>query len=306
MKRILLFAAMLIAALSLNAQVIYSDNFDSIPVGNFVASSINGWTTWSNLPGSAEDGKISNVQANSGSNSVMVSKDNDLVLTLGDSTSGKYQISLKIFIPTDSNGYFNLLHKFAGGSSEWSNELLFDVINGKMHLFVGGNDTAQANFTFNVWHTITYIIDMDWDFIQVQLDGSEVFSWDYSLDGSGNSGLIQIGGMDFYGYDINSDGKTKLYVDDIVFEKIINTSLKNIADNQSVKLFPSPAENTINLQTTKMMKSVKICDLSGSVVKEISVDAYNLQSDITELASGIYFAQINFGNSIAIRKFVKK
>jgi len=307
MKKILLFAAVFFAATVSYAQVILSDDFESYTPGAHMSQSdsIN-WTTWDNLPGSAEDGYISNVQASSGTNSLMISKDNDQVWLLGDSTSGKYEISLKIYVPADSCGYFNLLHKFAGGASDWSNEVLILPHDSTFRLYVGGNDTAHVVYTFDTWHSIVYSADIDADLMVLTFDGDTVFSWPFSLNGSGNTGVKQIGGMDFFGYDIYKTGNVRLYIDDVKFERYYPQGINNAFVETQVKLFPNPATDVVNIRTTREMKTAKVLDMSGSVVRTFDVNSRDLQIDVENLASGLYYVQINFGSSIAVRKMVVK
>ena len=65
MKKSLLVLLFLFAATSVMfAQtVVFSDNFDSYTAGSHLAQSNSAWTTWSNGPGTAEDGVISSTQA---------------------------------------------------------------------------------------------------------------------------------------------------------------------------------------------------------------------------------------------------
>lgn len=306
MKKFIILFWVSIIALSLSAQVIYSENFDSYTSGNKVALTVLGWTTWSNLPGSAEDGTITTLHSSSGNNSVAIGYNNDLIWKLGDSVSGKYEVSLKIFVPNDSAAYFNLLHNFNGNASEWSNEVMVYSQDSSLHLIVGGNDTAFVNFSFNTWNTVSYIIDTDFDFISFSLDGSVVFSWQFSLEGSGNISLNQIGAMDFFGYDIYQNGKTRLYIDDVKFEKIDNTSLNDLNLEFEFKIYPSPVMDNLNLESSKYIKTLKIFDINGSLIKNYKVEGLNFTKDISDLPTGYYYAQINFGNSIAVRKIIKE
>ena len=307
MKKVLLLMIAVFTVAIINAQVIQSNDFDSYTAGAHMAQSdsIN-WTTWSNLPGSAEDGYISSVQASSGTNSLMISKDNDQVWILGDSTTGKYELSFKIYVPADSTAYFNVLHKFAGGASEWSNECYILPHDSSFRLYVGGNDTAHILFTFDTWHTIKYGVDLSSDFVYMMYDTDTVFSWPWSLDGSGNTGLVQIGAMDFYGYDLYSAGNVRLYVDDVKFENIVNVATKDLKESSSLKMFPNPVSDVLNIRTSKTMKTAKILDMSGSVIKSYNVNDRNFQINVENLASGLYYIQMNFGTSIAVRKFVKR
>ncbi len=308
MKKVLLFMAALFTVAGLSAQVILSDDFESYTAGSHMAQSdtVN-WTTWSNAPGSAEDGYISNVQASSGSNSLMISKDNDQVWLLGDSSNtGKYEVSIKVYVPADSCGYFNLLHNFAGGSSEWSNEVLMLPHDSTFRLYVGGNDTAHVYFTFDEWHTVMYKIDLDNDMVTMMFDTTTVFSWPYSLTGSGTTGLKQISAMDFYGYDVYSAGNVRQYIDDVKFEKITTIGINEVMVKDNVKLYPNPASSVVNIRTAAVMKTAKVLDMSGSVVKTYKVNDNKVQIDVENLSSGLYYVQLNFGNAIAVRKLIVK
>ena len=52
--------------------VVFSDNFDNYTAGSYLAQTNPAWTTWNDLPGSAEDGVISNAQAASAPKSIFV------------------------------------------------------------------------------------------------------------------------------------------------------------------------------------------------------------------------------------------
>jgi hypothetical protein len=307
MRKLLLSMVAMVFTLAISAQVIYSESFDNFTAGSKVASVATNWTTWSNAPGGSEDGTISSVHANSGANSAMISLNNDLVLLLGDSTSGKYELSLEIYVPADSCAYFNVLHAFSGGSSEWSNDVYVLPHDSTFRLFVGGNDTADVAFTFDTWHEVKYIVDCNNDIVSMQLDGVEIFTWPWSLNaGTGTTGLNQIGGMDFYGYDIYSVGNYRLYIDDVKFENILTISAEDLNAFNQTKVFPTLATNQLNILSNQEVKTLKIIDTKGAVVSEYQVNDDNYSVEVSQLAAGLYYAQMNFGTSIAIRKFVKE
>ena len=113
MKKCLLSLLVLFAATSFAfAQtVVFSDNFDSYTAGVHLAQSNPAWTTWTNSPGSSEDGVISNAQAASAPNSLLVSGSVDQVFPFGNYTTGHYTVSFNMYIPSTGNGaYFNIQH----------------------------------------------------------------------------------------------------------------------------------------------------------------------------------------------------
>lgn len=210
MKKLsLLFLVVLVGVLSLNAQVLYNENFDSYTNGVKVAQTIGStwWTTWSNAPGGAEDAVISNSQSVSPSNSIYVSGTNDLVFKCGNKTSGRYQLSWKMFVPTGMCGYFNMLHVFNGSSSQWA----FEVF---IHNNVIDFDDYSTSFALNTWHDIKFIIDIDDDFATFFVDGTEFVSFPWT-DGSYN-GLAAI---NFYAGSYQTQ-TPQYYIDDLSLEQV--------------------------------------------------------------------------------------
>src|SRR2546423_868491 len=70
MKKITLI---LFAFMGMNIQAwsqSFSDNFDSYTAGAYLGVSSTSWKTWTSSPGGADDIKISNAKAKSGSNSL--------------------------------------------------------------------------------------------------------------------------------------------------------------------------------------------------------------------------------------------
>ncbi|MBI9035173.1 MAG: hypothetical protein JEZ03_11945, partial [Bacteroidales bacterium] len=101
-KGLLFFAAFLFMGWSAFAQTtVFEDNFDSYSSGDYLAEVGNSdfWTTWSNDPGSAEDGTISTEQTSSAPNSVLIQGTNDNLLLLGNKTTGVYDVNFKMYIP---------------------------------------------------------------------------------------------------------------------------------------------------------------------------------------------------------------
>ena len=75
----------------------------------------------------------------------------------------------------------------------------------------------------------------------------------------------------------------------------------NITKSSAVKLYPNPTHNILNVSSDQELKSLRVIDQNGRVVKEVK----NNSIDVSSLVSGIYFLQINNGNTIQIEKFIK-
>ena len=100
MKRtfLLILAIAFLGANSFAQSVIYQDDFEAYTVGDYLCTQTTAWTTWSNLPGTAEDAFISDDYASSPTKSVKIDGTTDLVLPLGDKQNGTYEVALSYFI----------------------------------------------------------------------------------------------------------------------------------------------------------------------------------------------------------------
>jgi len=217
MKKLYSLTLVLILSISMGyAQTtLFSDNFESYIAGSKLVQQApvgTAWTTWSNLPGSAEDPIVSNAQANGGVNSVKIAPNNDLVLNLYDKITGRYQIKMFAKIPTGKIGYFNVLQDFAGNNSLWGIEVYFNA-DGTGSVNAGGENSATFTYTQGTWMPISLIVDIDDDFATLYLNNSEVKSWIWSTGSMGSNALAKLDAIDFYGP--ATGGTAETYFDDI-------------------------------------------------------------------------------------------
>ncbi|MFZ0598636.1 MAG: T9SS type A sorting domain-containing protein, partial [Flavobacterium sp.] len=75
-----------------------------------------------------------------------------------------------------------------------------------------------------------------------------------------------------------------------------------------VLLYPNPAHETLQLQTTSPVTSIKITDINGKTVKELNLNKSNSinQINIEALKQGIYIIEANNGSEKFTQKFIKK
>lgn len=220
MKKILLFNLALIAlTFTTKAQtILYSNNFDAYTPAGFLGTQAGlPFTTWSNAPGGTEDAVISTAFANSAANSVLVgSASDDVILRLGNKTSGKFNVSFYYYIPLGFGGYFNLQH-FEAPGNQWANEVYFGN-NG-----TGNTDANGVNTVFShpndAWFLIENHVDIDNDTAALFINGVHIVTWPFATQASGGVGAAQLGGVNFYGGSIS--GQTpKYYFDDVTYTEL--------------------------------------------------------------------------------------
>jgi hypothetical protein len=219
MKKNLLTLLFLFAATSVMfAQtVVFSDNFDSYTAGSHLAQSNSAWTTWSNGPGTAEDGVISSAQAASAPNSLYISGSNDQVYPFGNYTTGHYTLTFNYYVPSSGNGgYFNIQHILL---QQWALECYFYNTGGG-YLSVGGSEYTFSCST-DAWLPIVFDVDMDNDQASLTINNVLVHTWPFSYQQGNVNGTNQLAGINFYaGSPISGSTSGSYYVDDFVVTEV--------------------------------------------------------------------------------------
>ena len=247
MKKNLLTLLFLFAAMSFAfAQtVVFSDNFDTYTAGSHLAQSNSAWTTWSNGPGTAEDGVISSAQAASAPNSLYISGSNDQVYPFGNYTTGHYTLTFNYYVPSTGNGgYFNIQHVLL---QQWALECYFNSTGGG-YLSVGG---SQYNFTSpaDAWFPIEFDVDMDNDQATLTVNNVLVHTWPFSYQQGNTNGTNQLAGINFYAGAPSGSGT--YYVDDFVVTEV-SAALVGQFTVTTENLNFSMAPNTTSSQNVTM------------------------------------------------------
>ena len=218
MKKVSLLIAM-IAFVCGNAFAQMSYDFEDGVAGAKIAQTYgNPWTTWSNAPGGAEDG----VFAEQGSMAAHFTYGNDQVLDLGNATSGTYELSFDMYVPTGKDAYNNVLHIFNGSGSEWATEVYYKTSDNGTSIKAGGV-TTNFDCPFDTWFTVKYVIDLDNDAATFYVDDVEICSWQYSLQADGTAGSRQLAAMDFY--PPTSAAVSDYYIDNVEVQPIMNVEV---------------------------------------------------------------------------------
>jgi hypothetical protein len=216
MKKLLLFtfAVLLSYAGFTQGSSLYSDDFESYAAGSYIAeSNPTWWTTWGGAPGTGEDAYISEDFANSPTKSVFVDPDDgltDLILKLGNKTSGAYNVDWYIYVETGYQAYYNFQH-FESPGIEWAFDVWFyDDGTGEMQT---GNIKYPFTYPAGTWFKVEHDINIDADLASLTVNGTIVHEWPFSYESGGTGGTNQLGGVDFW----TDDDTYRYYIDDIEY-----------------------------------------------------------------------------------------
>ena len=303
MKKGFLLFCLAFPFVMLQAQtVIFSDNFDSYTAGQQLCTqNSTDWSTWNNAPGTDEDAYISTEQAASGSNSLKIEGNNDIIYPFDNQTSGVFEIDFKYYIPSDGNGaYFNIQHYVQPGQ-EWAFECAF-YING-MGFFYQNDNRIIFSFPNDAWFPIKVRIDLDNDSLALFINEENIETWPFSYSINGEIGVCQLGSLNFFAGSAMPNTHGTYYVDDFVISQLPTTGIKEY-NNSSIRIYPNPASDLLNISSEKEILNAEIMNLDGQLVKTISNHFNNV--GISDLSDGFYFVKVYTETGTETLKFIKK
>ena len=303
MKRfllILLFGGILSG---INAQNSFSDNFDSYTVGAFLGPSSPQWTTWSGVQGGADDTKISNEQAHSGSNSIKFESTvaaggpADVILPFGGRrTNGVFTLEMWMFVIDGTGAYFNFQGNVVVGGI-WSLDAHFDP-NGDVRftLGTGGSATiAKGTHPKDSWFKIKVVANLTDNNWEAFIDDKSLGSWINPNNA--------VASMDIY--PVSSNSLSSYFVDDVsyTYEPYVALNLDASLTSAAIKaksLAGSTAPATIkikNVGLTKITSAEVEWSVNGGAktTEQYTLNLNNLQ----ESAALKLSAPVNYSGGIS-------
>ncbi len=76
-------------------------------------------------------------------------------------------------------------------------------------------------------------------------------------------------------------------------------------NTQSIKLYPNPANNKLEITSIQTIDQLTIIDINGRVLKSLAISNLNYSLDVSSFSKGVYFLEIQSGESKSTRKFIK-
>ncbi|HIB37641.1 T9SS type A sorting domain-containing protein [Mesonia sp.] len=293
MKRTLLYFILFIFSVSIQAQV-FSENFDGETLDA---------TTFSNWSSLDEDGddefwEVFNADANlvdlddDGTNDVQMNWNLSGLAADSDSWEGGSALTPDNYLitsnPIDLTNVTGTTISYTVGTYQTNPNFIGDQYS--VYLTTS-NDLAEiANAT-----PITTRQLSD-DFTAAAPDGSESYA-DITLDASAYDGQIVY--LTFRHY--NSTDQNSVLLDNIVVDGVLGVEDK-LFNNFSYYA----NQNYLELSASSPINEIKIYSILGNEIKKVNSNSLTESVNITELASGIYLAQINIRNQSKTFKFLKK
>lgn len=344
MKKTLLISGLLLGSVfSANAQLLESENYNSLTVGN-VGTNITGAAPGqggiytvsydggtnaanSNFQIVAEGGSRLNVLQMIGSNAATGTKQatklgledawldrtdgNDIIQLEFSFFTGPVTTSTNIFRPV----IFGATTAVGGFNFAMDTKILSGFAYGDFN-----NTGTPGNYTItlktgglvlpaNTWIKVGFAYDT--------IDG--IFYWSCNDVSPAIARNIQgVGGYEpaefdvlLYGGTANTAASTVKFDDYTVRATPVVNLLsvdKVVADNK-LAVYPNPAKNLINISNSEniLLTNANITDLNGRTVKTVQLNGVTTaQINISDLASGVYMMNINSDQGSVTKKIVKE
>jgi len=251
---------------------------------------------------------ISTEYAHSGSQSGLIPGDGVTVnvLDLGNKIFGEWGLEFWVYIPSDKDASFSLqgVVPITTGQSVVGDFLFNPDLEspgvGKI------TDTAMGEVSFNFPLDEWFRVVIEWDislgigfsFWELYIDDVPVIPAGTPYTNENGDSPTGLGGIEFFSTSVN----TTFYLDDFNYQYPI---IVGTEDNVFVNfiLFPNPAKERIHISSQETIKSSRVYDILGNIIKETS----GLNSiDISNLSSGVYFIEVSTDTGRSIHKFIKE
>lgn len=214
MKRILLLFLSFAFMTSVAVAQTFDDDFESYASGDYLAASNAEWTTWGGTTGTAEDVRVSDEQASSGTNSIKLQSTSanggpqDLVkyFTGAKLSTGLLNTRMKMYV--ESGAYFNYQGEVAIGNT-WSMNAFFEA-NGVGRITNSGNQNVLTfSYPEGQWFDFNMAINFDANKWQLEVNGVCVGSFANPDNSIASIDIFPLSGNLFYiddfGYDYVAD-----------------------------------------------------------------------------------------------------
>lgn len=238
------------------------ENFDGYNNGNLVAQSPR-WKVWdagsndASIEASTDRvGKVLRIQRTATSAP-------DVLLPLGNRTTGRYRLSFNLLVAKGASGYFNIQHTDAGGANpNWAFQVEFQD-NSLGKLVVANRVIGSFYYKNGDWNKIMQIIDLDKDRAELWINNQMISFWRFSQGTP--TDLKQLGALNFYANTGNN-----ILVDNICMfakETVCSDATRNPVCLSDGRSYRNETQARCDLYTAAELGAcVSVCDLGGTMI----------------------------------------
>jgi hypothetical protein len=187
----------------------FSDNFDSYAVGDNLAAKSAVWETWSGPNGGADDVKVTNAKAKSGSNSIYFQSTAanggpaDVVLPFGGMrTNGQFSLKMAMNVDAGKNAYFNFQEQTTVGKGYTIDVYFMEDKTLNINNAAAGN-LLSVTYPQGQWFDFELKVDLNTNTWDLYIDGTKVGAFQNATRALASMDLFPINGSSFYVDDVS-------------------------------------------------------------------------------------------------------
>mmetsp|Transcript_32717 Transcript_32717/g.80143 ORF Transcript_32717/g.80143 Transcript_32717/m.80143 type:complete len:302 (+) Transcript_32717:70-975(+) len=294
----------------------FTDTHEQYAVGEAVCGTdvaTDWWIDWIGDCSSA--GEISDTTASEGTKSYWVRPSDggatdlvDPVLNLGNKIFGEWYLRFFYYVPTDMQGYMNIqgLTPIAGG--EW---VVGNIYFNQDGLDPGAgviDNSALGAVSFTYPEGEWFAIEMSWDITagitnatwSMDVAGVNVIPEGTAFEDAGGVDPTGLGGLNFYSLNM----ETSYYIDDIIYS---DQPIAGVEDLRAagIAIYPNPVQDRLNIQAQEAISNIAVYNVLGQQVYASNVNALSTTIDMSQMASGAYFVQVEIAGTTYTDKIIK-
>jgi len=187
----------------------FSDNFDSYASGDNLAAKSAVWETWSSPNGGADDVKVTNSKAKSGSNSIYFQSTAanggpaDVILPFGGArNNGQFELKMNMNVDAGKNAYFNFQEQTTVGKGYTIDVYFNDNKTLNINNQAAGS-LLSVSYPQGQWFEFQLKIDLNTNSWDLYIDGTKAGSFQNSTRALASMDLFPINGSSFYVDDVS-------------------------------------------------------------------------------------------------------
>lgn len=297
-----LMVFMSFGAFNFKAQIqkISFENSEGYTVGNLGGQ--QGWTVWGGLP--VANAQVVNSNPTDGTRSFNMISNGLVQDPCGIEknitslvTSNDVEISFDYnFAGLNSSSYEIAIYNNAL-ISDYTAAFQIDYLTGTLSFRTNSGLVDGPVLAANQWHNLKMIIKQSDNTLKYFANGTQIYSGALGVNKN-------VQAIDF----VYDDYGTGFRVDNIQINNLPVLSTDEVGKKESIKIYPNPTAEILNIETDSKINSITIFDAKGSLIKNFQETGISngKRINVSDLISGIYMVKVKTSTSEFTKKFIKK
>ncbi len=281
-------------------QKISFENSEGYTVGNLGGQ--QGWTVWGGLP--VANAQVVNSNPTDGTRSFNMISNGLVQDPCGIEknitslvTSNDVEISFDYnFAGLNSSSYEIAIYNNAL-ISDYTAAFQIDYLTGTLSFRTNSGLVDGPVLAANQWHNLKMIIKQSDNTLKYFANGTQIYSGALGVNKN-------VQAIDF----VYDDYGTGFRVDNIQINNLPMLSTDEVGKKESIKIYPNPTAEILNIETDSKINSIAIFDAKGSLIKNFEETGISngKRINVSDLISGIYMVKVKTSTSEFTKKFIKK